>query len=195
MSKYPGLEYCKVDLVATKGVVFCKFYRASAALAALEDINASGMVRPPPRAATPVSGLTAVHVRAINMAMYKLASKVTGVAMSCALFVCESAATLWPLVLAAGRRVQGQVHAGRAKDQAQARGRIPGCIRRAHAAGQAGLRYGRPWACWSHRRRCVQPGDVGKCEHRLAKQGMCLRRFVRGAKLGCLPPDVVADQP
>ena len=105
MSKYPGLEYCKVDLVATKGVVFCKFYRASAALAALEDINASGMVRQPPRAATQMFELTAVHVRAINMATYKLASKVTGVVMSCALFVGESAAMLWPLVPAAGRRL------------------------------------------------------------------------------------------
>lgn len=45
LAAYDGLEYCKTDLVAAKGVVFCKFTRASAALRALEDVTARGMVR------------------------------------------------------------------------------------------------------------------------------------------------------
>lgn len=44
MSSYAGLEYCKTDLVASKGVVFCKFTKASYALLALEDVAARGTV-------------------------------------------------------------------------------------------------------------------------------------------------------
>ncbi|KAG1681154.1 hypothetical protein FOA52_015597 [Chlamydomonas sp. UWO 241] len=44
MSQFSDMEYCKTDFVASKGVVFCKFSRASSALKALEDINAGGMV-------------------------------------------------------------------------------------------------------------------------------------------------------
>eukprot|EP00198_Chlamydomonas_reinhardtii_P004749 XP_001694085.1 predicted protein [Chlamydomonas reinhardtii] len=43
---YDGLEYCKTDLVAAKGVVFCKFTKASFALRALEDVTGRGTVRP-----------------------------------------------------------------------------------------------------------------------------------------------------
>jgi hypothetical protein len=53
MGQHEGLEYCKVDLVASKGVVFCKFNRASAALRALERVTATSTVRA--RAATPTS--------------------------------------------------------------------------------------------------------------------------------------------
>ena len=42
--RYPDLEYCKTDLIASKGVAFCKYTKASSALAALEDISAKGMV-------------------------------------------------------------------------------------------------------------------------------------------------------
>jgi hypothetical protein len=45
MGKFPGLQYCKTDLMADKGIVFCKYCRASQALAALEAIGASGTVR------------------------------------------------------------------------------------------------------------------------------------------------------
>ena len=45
MSQFPGLQYCKTDLMAEKGIVFCKFCRASQALAALETIGALGTVR------------------------------------------------------------------------------------------------------------------------------------------------------
>ena len=45
MGGFPGLQYCKTDLMAEKGIVFCKYCRASQALAALEAIGASGMVR------------------------------------------------------------------------------------------------------------------------------------------------------
>ncbi|PNH11784.1 RNA-binding protein 45 [Tetrabaena socialis] len=46
MSVYDGLEYCKTDLVASKGVVFCKFTKASFALRALEDTSVRGTVGP-----------------------------------------------------------------------------------------------------------------------------------------------------
>jgi hypothetical protein len=46
-ARYLDLEYCKTDLIASKGVAFCKYTKASAALAALEDISAKGMVRFP----------------------------------------------------------------------------------------------------------------------------------------------------
>ncbi|KAF5828332.1 hypothetical protein DUNSADRAFT_17777, partial [Dunaliella salina] len=39
---FPGLEYCKTDLVAPKGVVFLKFSKTSSALIALEIINERG---------------------------------------------------------------------------------------------------------------------------------------------------------
>lgn len=43
-SRYPDLEYCKADLIASKGVVFFKYAKASSALRALEDIAAKGLV-------------------------------------------------------------------------------------------------------------------------------------------------------
>ncbi|GLI64607.1 hypothetical protein VaNZ11_007917 [Volvox africanus] len=46
MASYDGLEYCKTDLVASKGVVFCKFTKASFALRALEDVASRGTVGP-----------------------------------------------------------------------------------------------------------------------------------------------------
>ena len=48
MCKFQDLEYCKTDLVASKGVVFCKFQKSSSALQALEDVNMRGMVRNTP---------------------------------------------------------------------------------------------------------------------------------------------------
>jgi hypothetical protein len=42
---FQDLEYCKTDLIAPKGVVFCKFTKASSALKALEDITERGSVR------------------------------------------------------------------------------------------------------------------------------------------------------
>ncbi|GFH06706.1 uncharacterized protein HaLaN_01378 [Haematococcus lacustris] len=41
---FPDLEYCKTDLVATKGVAFCKFSKSSSALKALEAIAEDGML-------------------------------------------------------------------------------------------------------------------------------------------------------
>ncbi|GFR49625.1 hypothetical protein Agub_g11697 [Astrephomene gubernaculifera] len=46
MAGYDGIEYCKTDLVASKGVVFCKFTKASYALRSLEDVTARGTVGP-----------------------------------------------------------------------------------------------------------------------------------------------------
>ncbi|KAG2446416.1 hypothetical protein HYH02_008409 [Chlamydomonas schloesseri] len=46
IAAYDGLEYCKTDLVASKGVVFCKFTKASHALRALEDVTGRGTVGP-----------------------------------------------------------------------------------------------------------------------------------------------------
>ncbi|KAF8057626.1 svkA [Scenedesmus sp. PABB004] len=44
LGRYPDLEYCKTDLIASKGVVFVKYAKASSALAALEEIAAKGTV-------------------------------------------------------------------------------------------------------------------------------------------------------
>lgn len=44
MCQYVDLEYCKTDLIAAKGVIFCKFHKTSSALAALEDITGTGTV-------------------------------------------------------------------------------------------------------------------------------------------------------
>lgn len=44
LAAYADIEYIKTDLIAAKGVVFVKFSRSSAALAAMEGINASGVV-------------------------------------------------------------------------------------------------------------------------------------------------------
>jgi hypothetical protein len=38
------MEYCKTDLIASKGCVFVKYAKASSALRALEEIAAKGMV-------------------------------------------------------------------------------------------------------------------------------------------------------
>eukprot|EP00878_Enallax_costatus_P022075 GHUV01023407.1.p1 GENE.GHUV01023407.1~~GHUV01023407.1.p1 ORF type:complete len:188 (+),score=39.98 GHUV01023407.1:110-673(+) len=45
LARYPDLEYCKTDLISSKGVVFVKYSKASSALRALEDVAAKGMVR------------------------------------------------------------------------------------------------------------------------------------------------------
>lgn len=42
LGRWPDLQYCKTDLIASKGVVFCKFMRSSPALSALEAIVESG---------------------------------------------------------------------------------------------------------------------------------------------------------
>ena len=44
LASYRDLQYCKTDLIATKGVVFCKYAKSSSALAALEAITETGMV-------------------------------------------------------------------------------------------------------------------------------------------------------
>lgn len=43
MAQFPDLEYCKTDLAASRGVVFCKFSKSSSALKALEGIADRGM--------------------------------------------------------------------------------------------------------------------------------------------------------
>jgi hypothetical protein len=45
-SAYPDLEYCKTDLIPSKGVLFLKFSKASSALFCLEVINERSTVRP-----------------------------------------------------------------------------------------------------------------------------------------------------
>jgi len=42
LSSYPDLEYCKTDLIASKGCVFVKYAKASSALRALEEVAAKG---------------------------------------------------------------------------------------------------------------------------------------------------------
>ena len=41
MSKFRDLEYCKIDLIAAKGIVFVKYAKSSSALLALESILAN----------------------------------------------------------------------------------------------------------------------------------------------------------
>ncbi len=41
MGKFRDLEYCKVDLIASKGIVYCKYAKSSSALLALEAIHAN----------------------------------------------------------------------------------------------------------------------------------------------------------
>lgn len=45
LARWPELQYCKTDLIASKGVVFCKFSQSSSALRALEAIAETSMVR------------------------------------------------------------------------------------------------------------------------------------------------------
>ena len=45
LASFQDLQYCKTDLIAAKGVVFCKYGKSSSALAALEAVTESGMVR------------------------------------------------------------------------------------------------------------------------------------------------------
>ncbi|KAL3140232.1 RNA-binding protein 45 [Trebouxia sp. C0009 RCD-2024] len=42
LASFRDLQYCKTDLIATKGVVFCKYAKSSSALAALEAITETG---------------------------------------------------------------------------------------------------------------------------------------------------------
>ena len=44
LASFQDLQYCKTDLIATKGVVFCKYAKSSSALAALEAVTDTGMV-------------------------------------------------------------------------------------------------------------------------------------------------------
>eukprot|EP00210_Caulerpa_lentillifera_P008383 g7995.t1 len=44
MNKYPDMEYCKTDLIQTKGVVFCKYSKASSALKAMESVNETNIL-------------------------------------------------------------------------------------------------------------------------------------------------------
>lgn len=42
LASFQDLQYCKTDLIATKGVVFCKYAKSSSALAALETVTETG---------------------------------------------------------------------------------------------------------------------------------------------------------
>ncbi|KAK9810800.1 hypothetical protein WJX73_008634 [Symbiochloris irregularis] len=44
MSQEPDLQYCKTDLIGAKGIVFCKYARASSALHVMEAVNETGML-------------------------------------------------------------------------------------------------------------------------------------------------------
>lgn len=44
MASFDDLEYCKTDLIAAKGIVFCKYSKTSSALKALESVQQSGLV-------------------------------------------------------------------------------------------------------------------------------------------------------
>jgi RNA recognition motif-containing protein len=44
MSEFPGMQYCKTDLIASKGIVFVKYNSSSSAYAAMEAVQASGSI-------------------------------------------------------------------------------------------------------------------------------------------------------
>lgn len=44
MAEFPGLQYCKTDLIASKGIVFAKYDASSSAYAAMEAVQASGSI-------------------------------------------------------------------------------------------------------------------------------------------------------
>ena len=44
MATFPGIQYCKTDLIASKGIVFVKYSTSSAACSAMEAVQASGTV-------------------------------------------------------------------------------------------------------------------------------------------------------
>ena len=44
MSRFAGVQYCKTDLIASKGIVFVKFATSSAACVAMESVQMAGMV-------------------------------------------------------------------------------------------------------------------------------------------------------
>lgn len=46
LNKYSDLDYCKTDLIQSKGIVFAKYAKASSALKGMEEINETGMVSP-----------------------------------------------------------------------------------------------------------------------------------------------------
>ena len=58
LASFQDLQYCKTDLIATKGVVFCKYAKSSSALAAVEAITDTGMVSP----GTPVSAVYSMYL-------------------------------------------------------------------------------------------------------------------------------------
>ena len=45
MARFAGMQYCKTDLVATKGIVFVKYSKSSSACLAMETVQETGMVR------------------------------------------------------------------------------------------------------------------------------------------------------
>jgi hypothetical protein len=45
MARFSGMQYCKTDLIATKGIVFVKYTKSSSACLAMETVQESGMVR------------------------------------------------------------------------------------------------------------------------------------------------------
>ena len=46
MAAFSDMQYCKTDLIASKGIVYCKYSKSSSALRALETVQESSMVRP-----------------------------------------------------------------------------------------------------------------------------------------------------
>ena len=44
MTRFPGMQYCKTDLIASKGIVFVKYSTSSAACIAMETVQMTGMV-------------------------------------------------------------------------------------------------------------------------------------------------------
>lgn len=44
MSRFPGMQYCKTDLIATKGIVFVKYSSSSSAYLAMETVLSTGIL-------------------------------------------------------------------------------------------------------------------------------------------------------
>lgn len=144
---FEDLEYCKTDLIASKGVVFCKFKKSSSALRALEAISERGTVR----------------------LRFQRRCHCSAGPAGCATRSGTHLGERFPLI--AGGRQQSQGHAGRAQDQAwQAGCFAPRHDVPPHAAGSH--RQG-PWVPVQ---RCLE-GRQGPWVRLRAVKALCLHMF------------------
>ncbi len=103
LASFQDLQYCKTDLIATKGVVFCKYAKSSSALAALEAITDTGMVSP----GTPVFAVYSMYLLTTPKYIHAFAQFLQlYIPQSISLYgmkTCKRLLSLWVLCIAEGR--------------------------------------------------------------------------------------------